>query len=308
MNDISKLSNLIKQHQPRKRIPNDSTCEVCGCDSSEIKLRRFNQYIVCTKHYNQLEKYGKIIDSSPVQHKKELARCCICGSRIHGYKDNKPYCQKHYLQLSRHGKIITQTIYNKNEFINHGDYSECILYNSKGEKVGKTKIDNEQIKNINCFKIYLRKHGSKYYAAINDKNGRKILLHRYLMNLTNIEYNINEVVDHINGDSLDNRLSNLRICSHKQNMMNIRKRGKIVGVSLNKNYNGLNKSKWIARIMHNYQTILLGYFETKEEAILARITKEKELFGDYGPNNELFFILNQPSPIDKLKEVLSDGV
>ena len=39
------------------------------------------------------------------------------------------------------------------------------------------------------------------------------------------------------------KLSNLRICSHKQNMMNIRKRGKIVGVSLNKNYNGLNKSK-----------------------------------------------------------------
>lgn len=61
MNDISKLSNLIKQHQPRKRIPNDSTCEVCGCDSSEIKLRRFNQYIVCTKHYNQLEKYGKLL-------------------------------------------------------------------------------------------------------------------------------------------------------------------------------------------------------------------------------------------------------
>lgn len=60
--------------------------------------------------------------------------------------------------------------------------------------------------------------------------------------------------------------------------------------------------------MHNYQTIHLGYFDTKEEAILARITKEKELFGDYGPNKELFFILNQPSPIDKLKEILSDGV
>lgn len=37
------------------------------------------------------------------------------------------------------------------------------------------------------------------------------------------EYSIKKVVDHINGDKLDDRVQNLRVCEHKDNMKNIRK-------------------------------------------------------------------------------------
>ena len=59
--------------------------------------------------------------------------------------------------------------------------------------------------------------------------------------------------------------------------------------------------------MSNYKTINLGYFDTYEQAVIARISKEKELFGDYGPNSSLYYLLDYPSSIDKLKEVLSEG-
>ena len=35
-----------------------------------VKLRRYNEYCLCEKHYNQLDKYHKITDSTPRQRKK----------------------------------------------------------------------------------------------------------------------------------------------------------------------------------------------------------------------------------------------
>ena len=61
-------------------------------------------------------------------------------------------------------------------------------------------------------------------------NGKKVLLHRYLMGVHEGEYSIKCVVDHVNGDKLDDRLENLRVCEHKDNMKNIRKDGKVIGV------------------------------------------------------------------------------
>ena len=66
--------------------------------------------------------------------------------------------------------------------------------------------------------------------------------------------------------------------------------------------------KWTARIMVNYKGIHLGNFNTYEEAVLARLRKEQEICGEYGPNKDLFYVLSHPSPIEELHRVLTDGV
>lgn len=184
------------------------------------------------------------------------------------------------------GKITERTIYDPNEYILHDDYAECITYDKEGNETARIKVDLDKVEELKQFKIYIRKQGGDAAISI---NGKKVLLHRYLMGIHEEEYSIKKVVDHINGDKLDDRVQNLRVCEHKDNMKNIRKGNKVIGVSQLKN------GKWAARIMHNYKGMHLGYFDTEQEAVIARLTKEFELCGDYGPNKDLYHLLGHCS-------------
>lgn len=92
------------------------------------------------------------------------------------------------------------------------------------------------------------------------------------------------VVDHMNGNSLDNRRENLRVVSH---MENIRNRGGAnknstsghLGVSFHK-----GKARWRAYIMlpgegRKQKMLHLGYFDTVEDAVKARLGAEREHWG-----------------------------
>ena len=57
--------------------------------------------------------------------------------------------------------------------------------------------------------------------------------------------------------------------------------------------------------MNDYKYYNLGVFDTYEEAVLARIKKEKELCGEYGANKDLYYVLDTVSPINELKTILS---
>lgn len=233
---------------------------------------------------------------------KKLTTCCICGEKSRAtWKDGKEYCTKHYMQMYHHGHILKRTIFDKNEWIKHDDYEECITYDKNLQPNGHVKFDLDDAEKLKKKKIYICNHNGKFYAIISESNLHKIFAHRYVMGLQNEEYSIRRVVDHINGDSLDNRKTNLRICSHKENMINIRKNNKIIGVNLKKD------GRYSARIMNNYKSFNLGFYNTYEEAVLARIKKEKEICGDYGPNSELFYVLNLPSPLEELKRILNEG-
>ena len=77
-------------------------------------------------------------------------------------------------------------------------------------------------------------------------------------------------VDHINHNKLDNRKSNLRICTHQQNCMNVS--DNVKGIHYDK-----SRNKWMAHIKGKN----LGRFNTKEEAIEARKQAEMDYFGEY---------------------------
>ena len=94
-----------------------------------------------------------------------------------------------------------------------------------------------------------------------------------------------ELVDHINGNGLDNRRANLRVCTHQQNIFNQQKRkdkcsSKYKGVCWSKR----NKS-WLAQIRFNYKLIYLGYYKNEDDAGLAYNEKAKELFGEFARLN-----------------------
>ena len=90
-------------------------------------------------------------------------------------------------------------------------------------------------------------------------------------------------IDHINGDRMDNRRSNLRLVTHQQNIQNSRPRSAngYKGVSyLKKSPNAIKV--WRAYIKpENSRQLSLGLYETPEKAAKAYDAAAKEYFGEY---------------------------
>lgn len=142
---------------------------------------------------------------------------------------------------------------------------ECEGYAKLIIKGIETYIDIEDIDKISSVTWRFTDNG---YIR-NNKLGR---LHRYLMNCPD-----DMVVDHINGNKLDNRKCNLRICTHSENNANRKPYG-------NKNLpKGVVKkgNKYRAIIYHNKRRINIGYYDTVEQAQQAYEEKAHELFGEY---------------------------
>lgn len=276
-------------------------CSVCGEKYGERtnRFQKIDGKIYCAKHAEQMRRHGKILP-----HKKERNRvgvCCVCGEKACGtFTDGKDYCKRHYLQMYRHGKIFDRTIYDRNEYIDHieSGYCECVMYDKDFNVVGTTLVDIEQKERLKDYKIYMRVQGNKKYAIISLGDGQKLLLHRFICGITDRDYTVDRCVDHINGNSLDNRSKNLRICSQNENMKNIKKKNKICGIKwLREN------QRWTATITNNYKTEHLGNFLKFEEAVYARLKREKELYGDYGANKQYYYILDTCNPLEEIKKI-----
>ena len=84
------------------------------------------------------------------------------------------------------------------------------------------------------------------------------------------------IVDHINRDKADNRISNLRLATRSENARNInRRRDNTSGIT---GVNFLPKTnRWTAKLTINGWNHFLGSFATKEEAVAARLKAEKKM-------------------------------
>ena len=124
------------------------------------------------------------------------------------------------------------------------------------------------------YRFRLNDKGYAVYSGTKDGlNGK--YLHRIIMGDPE-----DLVVDHINGDILNNCRDNLRVVSRQENSMNqgINKNNKsgVSGVHWNKSTN-----KWRAKITYKNKRISLGCFEKLEDATKARKDAEEEYFGEF---------------------------
>lgn len=155
-----------------------------------------------------------------------------------------------------------------NEIIIHDGYAEILLYDTYGVEINRTIIDIDDIDNVIQYKWHHRSNG---YCGANHN----ILLHRIIMNVKNGEY-----VDHINGNRLDNRKQNLRICTNQENNFNkglySHNTSGVTGVSWDK-----SRNKWEVSIKINQKKINLGRFENFNDAVNKRKDAEIIYFGEF---------------------------
>lgn len=143
-------------------------------------------------------------------------------------------------------------------------------------------VDDAYFPSISRFKWTAQKgRAGTYYAYRFDYSGgkrRKIYMHRELYGVAE-----GERVDHVDGDGLNNRMSNLRLCTNVENMRNMRRgrgRSKYKGVSWYE-----RDKRWRSYIVVDAKQIHLGYFDDEMEAAEAYDAAAKDYFGVFAKIN-----------------------
>ena len=120
----------------------------------------------------------------------------------------------------------------------------------------------------------------RYAFAIID--GKRVMMHRLILDPPD-----DLLVDHEDGDGLNNQRYNLRACTHSENMRN---RNKASGESKFKGV-WLSRNSWRAEINLNGKKIRLGSFDTETKAAKAYDRAAIELFGDFAKTNRQLGLL-----------------
>jgi hypothetical protein len=158
-----------------------------------------------------------------------------------------------------------------------------------------TIVDPEDYYRLKKFNWYLLIWNKKFYARCNIKIGstetKTVSMHRMILNAPK-----GILVDHINGDSLDNRRANLRFATHQQNACNSRKKAgctsKYRGVSWNK-----HKKKWRATLQYKGKSVFHKMFDSEIEAARTYDAAAKIHHGIFARLN--FPDANPLSPLEK---------
>jgi hypothetical protein len=174
-----------------------------------------------------------------------------------------------------------------------------VLYDEEDEELIKAHTWSAQLKPNG--KVYVATtlpadpNSDDWYYGIRTEKGREgkpyrrrrnhtKMLHALIMNTPKGMF-----TDHINGDPLDNRRSNLRICTISENNRNapnhVDGTSGYKGVCYMKDglnfKRGKNAKRWRAVVNYNKKVHYLGTFATAEEAARAYDAKALELHGEY---------------------------
>jgi hypothetical protein len=181
-----------------------------------------------------------------------------------------------------------------------------VVCNSRGEhtmtiniKGYDVLIDDEDFDRVMLLKWSKTTKGyfHAYVRGSGGKTPKFILLHRYILNAPD-----DKIVDHISGNTYDNRKSNLRLCTQTENSKNNKlpknNTSGYKGVSFDKSLNA-----YVARIVFNGNVLNLGRYKTAREAFDVYDAKAKELFGEFYRSPESYI---HQTKYDPEKDKMSD--
>ena len=142
----------------------------------------------------------------------------------------------------------------------------------------KALIDEEDYPLVSKYIWHAYKSKNTWGAATHPSRNKSISLHRLIMSCPK-----GMCVDHINGNGLDNRRENLRICTIAENNRN--------RVRMQKNnisgFRGVfwEKSckKWRSQISINNKNVHLGIFKNIEDAYNKYCEASKRYYGEFSP-------------------------
>lgn len=195
-------------------------------------------------------------------------------------------CNAHYIRLKRRGSVMetvplaaSKNRRRKIEIV--GDEAHVHLTQGK-----IAVIDAAGISLIDMHNWYAVRDHHTFYAVchVKDEDGvsRRLLMHQVLGPKGA------QIVDHADGDGLNNRRSNLRAASFAQNQWNKRK-----AKNNTSGFKGVRyadwaggEKKWRAQIMKDHKYISLGYHLTPEDAAKAYDEAAMRLFSDFARPND----------------------
>lgn len=149
---------------------------------------------------------------------------------------------------------------NINKYTIKDNYSLLTIIDTKG-RTTEVIVDTDKVEHLKHYSFRL--NGNGYI-----KTKQNIYLHQLIYGDTN-----NMEIDHINRNKLDNRLCNLRLCTHKDNCKN-RMKTELQGITKLKR---LKSKPYQVRVNNKHY----GYYSTLEEAIVIRNKLYKDIYKDY---------------------------
>lgn len=207
-------------------------------------------------------------------------KCNQCGKDIPATNQhtieyngvNLIVCGKHYSQYVKYGKFLDsspRSCFDANEYEIDGDRTWIYCFNRQQEVSAKFCIDTEDLEKVIAHKWRF------WRDRIFTGNKNPISITSFLMNPQR-----NEVVDHIDNNTLNNCKSNLRITTQGKNTLNkslcSNNTSGVAGVSWDK-----ERKKWAVEIRMNGIRCHLRRWDNINDAVYTRYYAEQRLFKEF---------------------------
>jgi len=144
-----------------------------------------------------------------------------------------------------------------------------------------TLVDDEDFEYLNQWRWHVSNDNYARRTIYNDKLFKALFMHREIMKVSK-----GLLVDHINGNSLDNRKLNLRICTNSQNLRN-----RLKNINNTSGYKGVrlinSTKKWRAQIWLNSKYYHLGLFNNIKDAARAYNEAAVKYHGEFANLNKI---------------------